>query len=41
MEDTKKSRIHASDESVDPAEIQRMIVAQTLFIRKLAAGAES
>ena len=37
-EDTEQSRIHASDESVDPAEIQRMIVAQTLFIRKLSAG---
>jgi len=37
-EDTEQSRIHASDESVDPAEIERMIAAQTLFIRKLAAG---
>ena len=35
-EDTAQSRIHASDESVDPAEIERMIVAQTLFIRNLA-----
>lgn len=35
-EDTKQSRIHASDESVDPAEIERMIVAQTLFIREFA-----
>jgi len=35
-EDTAKSRIHASDESVDPKEIERMIAAQTLFIRKVA-----
>jgi acetylornithine deacetylase/succinyl-diaminopimelate desuccinylase-like protein len=38
-EDTKQSRIHASDESVDPDEIRRMIAAQTLFIRHLAATA--
>ena len=37
-EDTEKSRIHASDESVDPGEIERMIVAQTEFIRNLAAS---
>ena len=37
-EDTKQSRIHASDESVDPDEIERMIVTQTLFIRKLSAA---
>ncbi|QEO14011.1 M20/M25/M40 family metallo-hydrolase [Agromyces intestinalis] len=36
-EDTAKARIHASDESVDPKEIERMIVAQTRFIQKLAA----
>jgi acetylornithine deacetylase/succinyl-diaminopimelate desuccinylase-like protein len=41
VEDTKQSRIHASDESVDPDEIQRMIVAQTLFLRKLAASSAS
>ena len=35
-EDTERSRIHASDESVDPAEIERMIVAQTLFIQEFA-----
>ncbi|UOE43933.1 M20/M25/M40 family metallo-hydrolase [Agromyces larvae] len=35
-EDTAKARIHASDESVDPAEIERMIVAQALFIEKFA-----
>ena len=38
VEDTKLSRIHASDESVDPAEIERMIVAQTLFMREFAAS---
>ncbi|WP_350348320.1 M20/M25/M40 family metallo-hydrolase [Agromyces sp. G08B096] len=37
-EDTAKARIHASDESVDPEEIERMIAAQTVFIRKLAAA---
>ncbi|WP_404430891.1 M20/M25/M40 family metallo-hydrolase [Microbacterium lacus] len=36
-EDTAQSRIHASDESVDPAEIERMITAQTLFIRNVAS----
>ena len=36
VEDTELSRIHASDESVDPAEIERMIVAQTLFIEEFA-----
>ncbi|MNG37956.1 hypothetical protein D3C84_1254750 [compost metagenome] len=35
-EDTAQSRIHASDESVDPGEIERMIAAQTLFILNLA-----
>ena len=35
-EDTALARIHASDESVDPKEIERMIVAQTLFIREFA-----
>ncbi|MET4157445.1 M20/M25/M40 family metallo-hydrolase [Agromyces sp. PvR057] len=38
-EDTAQSRIHASDESVDPGEIERMIAAQTLFITKLAETA--
>ncbi|WP_062463812.1 M20/M25/M40 family metallo-hydrolase [Demequina soli] len=36
-EDMERSRIHASDESVDPAEIERMIVAQALLLEKLAA----
>jgi acetylornithine deacetylase/succinyl-diaminopimelate desuccinylase-like protein len=35
-EDVAKSRIHASDESVDPAEIERLIVAQALLIQNLA-----
>ncbi len=35
-EDTAQARIHASDESVDPKEIERMIVAQALFIREFA-----
>jgi acetylornithine deacetylase/succinyl-diaminopimelate desuccinylase-like protein len=38
VEDTAQSRIHASDESVDPAEIERMIVAQTLYVEKFAAS---
>lgn len=37
-EDTAKARIHASDESVDPAEIARMIAAQVLFIEKFVAA---
>ena len=35
-EDVAGSRIHASDESVDPAEIQRMVVAQALLIQQFA-----
>jgi cysteinylglycine-S-conjugate dipeptidase len=35
-EDVALSRIHASDESVDPTEIEKMIVAQTLFIEEFA-----
>ena len=35
-EDVAGSRIHASDESVDPAEIQRMVVAQALLIQRFA-----
>ena len=37
-EDTKLSRIHASNESVDPAEIERMITAQVLTLRRLGSG---
>ena len=35
-EDVAGSRIHASDESVDPAEIERMVVAQALLIQRFA-----
>src|SRR6476660_3100581 len=35
-EDVAAARIHASDESVDPSEIQRLIVAQALLIQILA-----
>ena len=35
-EDTAKARIHASDESVDPAEIEAMILAQVLLLQELA-----
>ena len=37
-EDTALSRIHASNESVDPAEIQRMITAEVLTLQKLASA---
>jgi len=40
-EDTAKARIHASDESVDPAEIARMIAAQVAFIEEVAATAKA
>lgn len=35
-EDVARSRIHASDESVDPSEIERMIVAQAFLLQELA-----
>jgi acetylornithine deacetylase/succinyl-diaminopimelate desuccinylase-like protein len=35
-EDVAKSRIHASDESVDPSEIEKMIVAQIRLLERLA-----
>ncbi len=35
-EDTALARIHASDESVDPSEIENMIVTQALLIQDLA-----
>lgn len=35
-EDVALSRIHASDESVDPDEIERLVVAQALLLQKLA-----
>lgn len=34
-EDVAASRIHSSDESVDPAEIERMVVAQALLLQRL------
>ena len=34
-EDVAAARIHASDESVDPAEIEKMIVAQALLLQQL------
>lgn len=34
-QDTEHARIHASDESVDPGEIERMIAAQVLLLRRL------
>jgi acetylornithine deacetylase/succinyl-diaminopimelate desuccinylase-like protein len=37
-EDMASARIHSSDESVDPDEIERMIVAQAVFLRDLAAA---
>ena len=37
-EDVAAARIHASDESVDPSEIERLIVAQALLIQNLAAS---
>ncbi|MGC5166213.1 M20/M25/M40 family metallo-hydrolase [Luteimicrobium sp. DT211] len=38
-EDVAASRIHASDESVDPTEIEKLVVAQALLLEKLAARA--
>jgi acetylornithine deacetylase/succinyl-diaminopimelate desuccinylase-like protein len=35
-EDTAKARIHASDESVDPAEIEAMILVQVILLEELA-----
>ncbi|KRC89966.1 peptidase M20 [Terrabacter sp. Root85] len=40
-EDVAAARIHASDESVDPSEIEKMIVAQALLLQRLADGAGS
>ena len=37
-EDVAVSRIHSSDESVDPGEIERLVVAQALLLQRLAAG---
>jgi acetylornithine deacetylase/succinyl-diaminopimelate desuccinylase-like protein len=38
-EDVAGSRIHASDESVDPSEIEKLVVAQALLLQRLADGA--
>ena len=38
-EDVAGARIHASDESVDPAEIEKLVVAQALLLQRLADGA--
>jgi acetylornithine deacetylase/succinyl-diaminopimelate desuccinylase-like protein len=35
-EDLAAARIHASDESVDPSEIERMILAQAFLLQHLA-----
>ena len=35
-EDLAAARIHASDESVDPSEIERMILAQAILLQRLA-----
>jgi acetylornithine deacetylase/succinyl-diaminopimelate desuccinylase-like protein len=37
-EDRAGARIHASDESVDPSEIERMILAQAFLLQRLAGG---
>jgi len=37
-EDVAAARIHSSDESVDPAEIERLIVAQALLLEQFAVG---
>jgi acetylornithine deacetylase/succinyl-diaminopimelate desuccinylase-like protein len=38
-EDVAAARIHASDESVDPSEIEKMVIAQALLIQLLAERA--
>ena len=40
-EDVAGSRIHASDESVDPTEMHRMILAQCLLLTRLAGARRS
>jgi acetylornithine deacetylase/succinyl-diaminopimelate desuccinylase-like protein len=39
-EDVARSRIHASNESVDPAEIERMILAQAFLLMELTAATD-
>ena len=36
--DLAAARIHASDESVDPSEIEQMILAQAFLLQRLAGG---
>jgi acetylornithine deacetylase/succinyl-diaminopimelate desuccinylase-like protein len=38
-EDVAAARIHASDESVDPSEIEKLVVAQALLLQRLGEGA--
>jgi acetylornithine deacetylase/succinyl-diaminopimelate desuccinylase-like protein len=40
-EDVALSRIHASDESVDPAEIEKLVVAQALLLEELAGRSDA
>jgi acetylornithine deacetylase/succinyl-diaminopimelate desuccinylase-like protein len=40
-EDVARARIHASDESVDPSEIERLIVSQAQLLQLLADSAGS
>ena len=37
-EDAQASKIHGGNESVDPGELKRIIVTETLFLQKLARG---
>lgn len=37
-EDVAKARIHASDESVDPSEIEKLIVTQAVFLEEFASA---
>ena len=36
--DAQSSKIHGGNESIDPAELERTITAETLFLQKLAEG---
>jgi acetylornithine deacetylase/succinyl-diaminopimelate desuccinylase-like protein len=40
-EDVALSRIHASDESVDPSEIEKLIVTQALLLQHVAEASGS
>jgi acetylornithine deacetylase/succinyl-diaminopimelate desuccinylase-like protein len=39
-EDVAASRIHSSDESVDPSEIEHMVIAQALLLQRLGGRAD-